>query len=49
MNGKSLNIILPCFNEEDNIVNIVKEIKKNIELFREKNIDLISNYSFICA
>ena len=49
MSGKSLNIILPCFNEEDNIVNIVKEIKRNIELFREKNIDLISNYSFIFA
>ena len=47
MPGKSLNIILPCFNEEDNIENIQFTIKKNIELFQETNHGLITKYHLI--
>tara|TARA_B100001989_G_C24548573_1_gene472630 strand:+ start:1300 stop:2259 length:960 start_codon:yes stop_codon:yes gene_type:complete len=47
MVGKNLNILLPCFNEEENIENITIIIKKNIELFQETNHGLISKYHLI--
>tara|TARA_B100000963_G_C22583753_1_gene652059 strand:- start:58 stop:1017 length:960 start_codon:yes stop_codon:yes gene_type:complete len=47
MVGKNLNIILPCFNEEENIESILITIKKNIELFQEKNDGLITKYDLI--
>ena len=47
MVGKNLNILLPCFNEEENIERITITIKKNIELFQETNHGLISKYHLI--
>ena len=47
MVGKNLNILLPCFNEEENIESILLTIKKNIELFQETNHGLISKYHLI--
>ena len=47
MLDKSLNIILPCYNEEENIENIMFEIRKNIEFFKEKNTGFLSEYNFI--
>ncbi len=47
MVGKNLNILLPCFNEEENIENILLTIKKNIELFQDTNHGLISKYHLI--